>query len=159
MPAAEIVCWRMPRRALLASRLFVLCCGLISIGHGLSYTCFRRVHKGLLVLASQSALHYPWSSLSWQSALFSLIDHIRWLLDRLVCLMKYILGSTSKFAYRSIVVSAWEHFWSLWLPVSLYVGLDCLVWYTFVHGYGHVKSQPKVCWHIILAWCISRYGA
>ena len=38
--------------AMLASRLFVLCCGLISIGHGLSFTCFGRVLKGLLVFSA-----------------------------------------------------------------------------------------------------------
>ena len=40
-----------------------LSCGLISIGHGLSFMYFGRVLKGLLVLAPQSALHYPWSYL------------------------------------------------------------------------------------------------
>ena len=46
-------------RALLASRLFVLCCGLISIGHGLSYTCFGWVLKGLLVFGTTERITLP----------------------------------------------------------------------------------------------------
>ena len=46
-----------PQWALLAFRLFVSCCGLISIGHGLSYTCFGWVCKGLLVFGDRRA-HY-----------------------------------------------------------------------------------------------------
>ena len=53
------VCWRTPRRATLASRLFVLCCGLIPIGHGLSFTCFGRVLKGLLVFGAAERITLP----------------------------------------------------------------------------------------------------
>ena len=49
----------MPRRALLASRLFVLCCELLSIGHGLSYTCFGRVREGLLVFGAAERITLP----------------------------------------------------------------------------------------------------
>ena len=49
----------MPQWALLASRLFVLCCGLISIGHGLSFTCFGWVFKGLLVFGTAEHITLP----------------------------------------------------------------------------------------------------
>ena len=39
----------MLQQALLASRLFATCCRLINVGHRLSYTCFGRVCKGLMV--------------------------------------------------------------------------------------------------------------
>ena len=42
-------------------------------------------------------------------------------------------------------------FGRLWFLVSLYIGLDCLVLPTFVHGYGHVKGTQKyigiLSWH------------
>ena len=41
--------------------------------------------------------------------------------------MKCILGGISRFAVRSIVFGALEHFWTLWLFESLYVGLDSLI--------------------------------
>ena len=147
----------MPQRALLASILFATCCGLISIENGLSYICFKWVHKDYWYLVPQSALHYPWSSLSWQSGLFRLTDHIRWFLAGLICLMKCNLGGIFGFTYRSIVFGAWEHLWSLWLLGSLYVGLDYLIWPTFVHGHGHDKGHPKVCHRIFFEWCISQH--
>ena len=49
----------MPQRALLASRLFDSYSGLISIGHGLSYTCFGWVHKGLLVFGAAERITLP----------------------------------------------------------------------------------------------------
>ena len=49
----------MPQQALLVSRLFASCCGLISIGHGLSYTCFGWVHKGLLVFGTTECITLP----------------------------------------------------------------------------------------------------
>ena len=36
-----------------------LCCGLISIGHGLSFTCFGRVLKGLLVFGTAECIMLP----------------------------------------------------------------------------------------------------
>ena len=36
-----------------------LSCGLISIGHGLSFTCFRRVLKGLLVFGTEEHITPP----------------------------------------------------------------------------------------------------
>ena len=44
---------------MLVSRLFVLSCGLISIGHGLSLTCFGRVLKGLLVYGTAKRITLP----------------------------------------------------------------------------------------------------
>ena len=44
---------------LLASRLFVSCGGLISIGNGLSCTCFGRVFKGLLVFSAAERITLP----------------------------------------------------------------------------------------------------
>ena len=32
------------------SRIFTTCCGLVFVGHGLSYACFGQVCKGLVVL-------------------------------------------------------------------------------------------------------------
>ena len=49
----------MLRWATLASVLFVLCCGLISIGHGLSFTCFGRVLKGLLGFGAAKRIPLP----------------------------------------------------------------------------------------------------
>ena len=49
----------MPWQALLVSRLFASCCGLISIGHGISYTSFGRVHKGLLVFGAAERIILP----------------------------------------------------------------------------------------------------
>ena len=49
----------MPRQATLASRLFVLCCGLSSIGHGLSFMCFGQVLKGLLVFGAAECITLP----------------------------------------------------------------------------------------------------
>ena len=43
----------------LASGLFILCYGLISIGHGLSYTCFKWVCKGLLVFSAVERITLP----------------------------------------------------------------------------------------------------
>ena len=37
----------------------VLCCRLISIGHGLSFTCFRWVLKGLLVFGTAEQITLP----------------------------------------------------------------------------------------------------
>ena len=36
-----------------------LSCGLISIGHGLSFTCFGRVVKGLLVFGTAERITIP----------------------------------------------------------------------------------------------------
>ena len=36
-----------------------LSCGLISIGHGLSFTCFGRVLKGLLVFGTAERITLP----------------------------------------------------------------------------------------------------
>ena len=152
-PPVFLVCWRMPRRALLASRLFATCCGLISVGHGLSHICFGQVCKGLLVFGAAECNTLPLELFVRQSGLFRLIDHIRWLLARLRCPMKCISGGTSRFSIRSIVFSAWEHFWSLWLLGSLYFGLDCLIWPTLVPGHAHEKGRPKVC------RCVFRCGA
>ena len=44
---------------MLMSKLFVLCCGLITIGHGLSFTCFRRVLKGLSVFGAAERIILP----------------------------------------------------------------------------------------------------
>ena len=49
----------MPWRALLASRLFVTCCGLIFVGHRLSYACFGQVHKELVVLGATKRIRLP----------------------------------------------------------------------------------------------------
>ena len=49
----------MLRWAMLASRLFVLCCRLVSIGHGLSFTCFGQVLKGLLVFGAAERITLP----------------------------------------------------------------------------------------------------
>ena len=49
----------MQQWALLASRLFVLYCGLISIGHGLSYTHFVRICKGFLVIGTVERITLP----------------------------------------------------------------------------------------------------
>ena len=40
-------------------RTVCLCCGLISIGHGLSFMCFRQVLKGLLVLGAAERITLP----------------------------------------------------------------------------------------------------
>ena len=53
------ICWKIPRWALLASKLFVLCCGLVSIGYGLSYTYFGWVCKGLLVFGAAKCITLP----------------------------------------------------------------------------------------------------
>ena len=45
--------------ALLVSRLFTTCSGLISVGHGLSYISFRRVCKGLLVFGATERITIP----------------------------------------------------------------------------------------------------
>ena len=66
----------MPQQALLASRLFVLCCGLISIGHGLSYICFGWVHKGLLVLGAAECITLPLELFSTTIWPIRLINHI-----------------------------------------------------------------------------------
>ena len=44
---------------LLASRLFFLYYGLISIGYGLSYTCFGWVRKGLLEFSAAEHITLP----------------------------------------------------------------------------------------------------
>ena len=44
---------------MLASRLFVLCCGLISTGYVLSFTCIKRVLKGLLVFGTTEHITLP----------------------------------------------------------------------------------------------------
>ena len=44
---------------LLACRLFVLCYRLISIGHRLSFTCFKRVLKGFLVFSTAECSTLP----------------------------------------------------------------------------------------------------
>ena len=41
---------------LIASRLFVSCCWLISIGHGLSFIYFGWYHKGLLVFGTEKRI-------------------------------------------------------------------------------------------------------
>ena len=61
---------------LLASRLYILCCGMISIGNGLSYKCFGQVYKGLLVFSAAECITYPWSCLPRQSGLAKPIDHL-----------------------------------------------------------------------------------
>ena len=37
-----------------------LSCGLISTGHGYSFTCFGRVFKGLLVFGTAERITLPW---------------------------------------------------------------------------------------------------
>ena len=90
--------WRMLWRAMLASRLFVLCCGLISIGHGFSFMCFGRVLKGLLVFGTAVRITLPLELFEGQTGLFRPIDRIGWLLAGQICLWKCILGRESRFA-------------------------------------------------------------
>ena len=56
---AEGECLRMLRWATLASRLSVLCYGLISIGHKLSFIYFGWVLKGLLVFSTAKCITLP----------------------------------------------------------------------------------------------------
>ena len=158
MQPADQTCWRTPRRAWLAFKLFALCSGLSSIGHGLSYTCFRWVCKALLVFSAVEHIILPLELFVATIWFVKANWLLRWLLARLICTLKCILGGAFGFAYGSIVFRVWEHFWSLWLLASLYVGLDCLILPTFVHRYGHVKGHPKVCRHVISVQCISQHG-
>ena len=45
--------------AFLASKLFATCCGLVSVGRGLSYACFGQVCKGLLVFGAEERIILP----------------------------------------------------------------------------------------------------
>ena len=49
----------MLQRALLASKLLVTCCGLISVGYELSYICFGRVYKGFLLFGTAERITLP----------------------------------------------------------------------------------------------------
>ena len=139
-----------------------LCCGLISIGHGLSFTCFWWVLKGLLVFGSRRA-HYT---------TLGAVCHDNWaFLGQLtvlgdswpgqICPLKCILGGASGFAVDLLYFVCNSTVWPLWFLILLYVGLDCLVWSSFVHGYVHVKGHPKVCQRIsrCISWCISHRSA
>ena len=89
-------------------------------------------------LVPQSALHYPWSSLSQQSGLFRPIDHIRWLLAGLVCLMICILGGTSGFLLDLLYLACERTFghygslyhfmlaWIILFGTPLYMGMGIL---------------------------------
>ena len=150
--------------ALLASRLFVLCCGSISIRHGLSYTCFRQVCKGLLVICAIERITLPLELFSMTIWLVRPIDRIGWILAWLICPLKCISGGVSGFPVDMLYFVCGSTFGLYGSMFFFYVGLDWLVWSTFVHGYGHVKGRPKVCQHEYLGmvhklvWCISHCG-
>ena len=45
------------------SRLFATCCGLIFVGHGLSYACFRQVYKGMVLINAIERIRLPFGTL------------------------------------------------------------------------------------------------
>ena len=47
----------------LASKLFTKCYGLISIGNGLSYACFRQVRKELVIFSAAERITLPFGTL------------------------------------------------------------------------------------------------
>ena len=69
--------------------------------------------------------------------------------------MKCISGGASGFAVKSVVFGTLERFWTLWLFGSLYLGLDRLICGTLIHGHGHEKGCPKVCWRIFSTRCMN----
>ena len=53
-----------------APRLFDTCCGLVFVGHGLDYTCFGQVCKGLVLFSAADHIKRPFGTLFYVNLAF-----------------------------------------------------------------------------------------
>ena len=105
-------CWRMTQLALLLSRLFYICCGMLFLGYELGYAYFgqvckeiggiwhRRVHKTTF-----------WNSLLRYFGLFRPVGRTRSLLARQLYAIKCISAGASTFSLWSIVFGYCSSLW------------------------------------------------
>ena len=108
-------------------------------------------------LVLQSALHHHWSSLSQQSGLFRLIDHIGWLLARLVCLMMCFSVCSSRLPLDLLYFmheSTFGHYGSLYHFMLARIILFNPPLYM---GMAMLKATRK--YFSVLFWCGTEVGA
>ena len=118
--------WRMPQWALLVSRLFPTLCGLIFVGHRLSYECFGQVCKGLVVLSAIEHIKLPFKTLCHENLAF-------------LCQLTEVGGS-------------WPGCYAWWRVFRVaYPGLFVdLLYLVHKSTFGHCSSLG----HFMLAWMV-----